>query len=317
MNESNLLPTYKEIFVEIGKQLKLRKATLAKRILLITWPLLLFIIINYLINLTYNFDTFTTEQWLVYLKFSLSYLIPSAIYSIIVRFIFRIEKQIWIDSFFDKRYLKPSESWRISMKLFWPAFSFRVKIWLQFYFIPIVVIITLFVLLIRFSVPIFNSYGGYEVILYTTLISSVVFVIVLIAYGYYLKTKLRYTYFIFLDTFGKSNSYKLMIEEMKKLNSVSKSETFKKSLLLNIGVDSLNSIATLSIESISYGLAQFGNTGKLVGNLMRVYGVEASRQATELGNISAQYILYLFARKEIYGTEQEINENVYKLSNIK
>jgi hypothetical protein len=108
-----------------------------------------------------------------------------------------------------------------------------------------------------------------------------------------------------------------MMEELKKLNSVSKSETFKKSLLLSIGADSLNGIATLAIESISYGLAQFGNTGKLVGNLLKVYGEEASRQATELGNISAQYILYRFARKEIYGTEQEINENIYKLSDTK
>lgn len=317
MNESNILPTYKEIFVEIGKQLKLRKSTLAKRILLITWPLLLFIVVNYILNLTYDFESFTTGQWLVYLKFALPYLLISAVYSITVRFIFRIEKQIWIDSFFDKRDLKPSESWKISMRLFWPAFYFRIKLWLQFYFIPIVVIIALFALLIRFFVPIFNSSGGYEVILYTTLISFVVFVIALIAYGYYLKTKLRYTYFIFLDTFGRNNSYKLMIEEMKKLNSVSKSETFKKSLLLSIGADSLNGIATLAIESISYGLAQFGNTGKLVGNLMRVYGEEASRQATELGNISAQYILYRLARKEVYGTEQAINENIYRLSDTK
>jgi hypothetical protein len=317
MNESNMLPTYKEIFVEIGKQLKLRKATLVKRIFLITWPLLLFVVVNYILNLTFDFESFTTEQWLFYLKFALPYLLLSAIYTVTVRFIFRIEKQIWIDSFFDKRDLKPSDSWRISMKLFWPAFSFRIKLWLQFYFIPIAIIIAVLVLAIQFFVPIFNSSGGYEVILYTTLISFLVFVVALIAYGYYLKTKLRYTYFIFLDTFGKSNSYKLMMEELKKLNSVSKSETFKKSLLLSIGADSLNGIATLAIESISYGLAQFGNTGKLVGNLLKVYGEEASRQATELGNISAQYILYRFARKEIYGTEQEINENIYKLSDTK
>lgn len=315
MNESNILPGYKEIFIEIGKQLNLRKVTLIKRIFLITWPILLFIIANYFINAVYDFDTFTIEQFLIYVKFVSPYLALSIIYTFVIRFIFRIEKQIWIDSFFDKKDLKPSESWKISMKLFWPAFSFRVRIWLQFYFIPTTVIITLFALAILFIVPIFNSPGRYEFIFYAILISSVIFVVALVAYGYYLKTKLRYSYFIFLDSFGKNISFSSMIDEMNKLNDVSKSESFKKSLLISIGVDSVNSIAISVTGLIGSGLAQFGGAGKLAGSLVRAYGEEASRQVAELGNISAQYILYRFARKEVYGTEQEVNEDIYKLYN--
>lgn len=311
MNESNMLPGYKEIFTEIGKQLSLRKTTMIKRIFLITWPILLFIIANYFINAVYDFDTFTPEQFSVYLKFVLPYLVLSIIYTIVIRFIFRIEKQIWIDSFFDKKDLKPSESWKISMKLFWPVFSFRARIWLQFYLFPLVIAIALFVLIIQFILPIFI---GYDMTIYSTLTLSVVFIVSLVVYGYYLKTKLRYTYFIFLDSFGKNVSFGSMIDEMNKLNDVSKSESFKKSLLINIGADSVNSIAISVTGLIGNGIAQFGGAGKLVGNLVRAYGEEASRQVTELGNISAQYILYRFARKEAYGTEQEVNEDIYRLS---
>ena len=68
MNESNMLPGYKEIFTEIGKQLSLRKTTMIKRIFLITWPILLFIIANYFINAVYDFGTFNPEQFSIYLK---------------------------------------------------------------------------------------------------------------------------------------------------------------------------------------------------------------------------------------------------------
>lgn len=201
------------------------------------------------------------------------------------------------------------------MKLFWPVVLFRSKLWLHFYIIPIAVIIALFALMITLILPSFNSPDERIYILYTTLTLFAISTVSLIAYGYYLRTKLRYTYFIFLDFYGKSNSYTLVMEEMKKLNSISKSETFKKSLILGIGSDTLNGIATLAIGSIGNGLAQFGGGGKLLGGLIRAYGEEASRQVTELGNISAQYILYRFARKEVYGTEQEVNENIYQLAN--
>ncbi|MEO8637723.1 MAG: hypothetical protein ABI430_02380 [Candidatus Taylorbacteria bacterium] len=313
ISNTTLPPTYKEIFEEIGRQLKLRKSALFKRILLITWPYLLLIVVSYVLNLIYDFNSFSQDQKFIYFEALAVYLILAVIYSQIIRFIFKIEKQIWIDSFFDKKNLSPSESWKIARKLFWPAIDFRIKLWLQYYFVPIAVIIVAFGLVIMIFVPIFNSSTGYEIILNSSLVLFVVFVIGLVAYGYYLKTKLRYTWFIFLDKFGTDHSYKLMLEEMRKLNNVSKSETFKKSLILSIGANSVNSIAQLAIGSISLGLAQFGNTGKMVGGLMRVYSEEASRQATDLGNISAQYVLYRFARKEAFGSEQEVNENIYKI----
>ena len=313
-NETSLPPVYKEIFEEIGRQLSLRKSALMKRILLITWPYLLLVIVLYIFNEISDFESLPQEQTSLYLKIAIIYLVISGIYSLIIRFIFKIEKQIWIDSFFDRKNLDSSQSWRIARKLFWPALMFRIKLWLRYFSIPIAIIIALFGLAMQFIVPLFNSSDDYLVMLSSSLTLFAVCVIGLVVYGYYIETKLRYSWFIFLDKWGTNHSYKTMLEDLRKLNEVSKSDTFKKSLILNIGADSINSIAQLTIESISFGLSQFGDTGKMVGSLVKIYAQEASRQATDLGNISAQYMLYRFAHKEATGTEQEVNENIYNLA---
>ena len=82
-------------------------------------------------------------------------------------------------------------------------------------------------------------------------------------------------------------------------------------LLTNLGTDSINGIIQMAIGSISFGMSTLGKEGALVGNLVKVYGQEAARQATSLGNIAAMYMLYRFARKELYGQEQSVNEKVY------
>ena len=56
-----------------------------------------------------------------------------------------------------------------------------------------------------------------------------------------------------------------------------------------------------------------GEAGKLLGGITEIYGKELARQATDFGNISAQYILYRFARKELYGEEQVVNDSIYLL----
>lgn len=304
---------YRKIFEEIGQQLKLRKSSLFKRTLIIVCPYLLLIVVSYIFNLIYIFDSLSSEQRANYYGYIIVYLIMSAIWSQTIRFIFKIEKQIWVDSFFDKKNLEPSESWKIAKKLFWPALFFRMKLWLQYYFVPIGIAIAVFSLGIYVFVPNFNNPSGYEFILNTSLVLFLFIVIGIIAYGYYLKTKLRYAWFIFLDKFGTEYSYKIVLEDMKKLNDISKSETFKKSLILSIGANTLNSIAQFAISSMSHSLSRFGDMGKMTGKLISIYGNEASRQVTDLGNISAQYVLYRFARKEAYGVEQEVNENIYNV----
>ncbi len=309
-NNSSLSPSYQEIFQEIGRQLSLRKKILAKRTLLIVWPFLLLIIIFYFFGQKYNLNPFSSNGLSFYSVGYLVAVVLAVIYSSIIRFIFSIEKRIWIDSFFDKKNLEPAQSWRIARTLFWPAFVLRFKICLSYYLIPTVLFIVIFIIGTQ-AIAVVGIQGNSQLLL---IIISILLAALIgfIAYGYYLKTKLRYTWFIFLDKWGANYSYPTFLAEMKKLNEVSKSETFKKSLLANVGTDSINSIAKLAIDSISFGLEQLG--GQVAADIIRVYGNEASRQATDLANISAQYVLYRFALKEVSGGEQEVNDNVYNLA---
>lgn len=313
--DNNSTINYKEILGEIGAQIQLRKSQLAKRILLIVWPYLLFIIIGFIGGSIYDDVSLTDQEKLKFVVVFFALVIASVIYSTIIRFIFNIEKQIWIDSYFDKRNLKPEESWKIAYKLIWPALKFRLKLWFNYYFIPITSAIAICAFAIWIYVKSSDMSKGYESLVIGYFVLFIVFIVGTAIYSYYMRTKLRYTWFIFLDRFGTEKTYRSMIEDMNQLNDISKSETFRKSLIVNIGADSVDGITKIAVGTISYGLSQLGDSGKLLGGILRVYGEEASRQTTDLANISAQYVLYRFARKQAHGNEQEINENVYRLLN--
>jgi hypothetical protein len=237
-------------------------------------------------------------------------LLLMVVYTTVVGFIFEIEKRIWVDSHFDEKSLDQKDSWRIAKALFWPAVVLRVKVALRYYFVPIV---GLFVLLALSIYAVFSYYGNTNNVLLGIVIAFILFLITVAIYGYYLKIKLRYVWFIFLDSYGRNYSYQAVIDEMDALNDIRKSETFKKSLIATIGTDSVNAISQVAIGTITQGLSMLGNTGKLVGSLANVYGKETSKQAADLGNIAAQYMLYRFTIKELYGEEQIVNDELYKL----
>lgn len=301
-------PTYKEILEQVGSQLKKRKNALLKRTLLITWPYIVFMLAVYFFDKYYNIETLPEDQMVTWVLIGISMFLLCLIYTVIVSFIFNIEKRIWIDSYFDHKNLTLSESWRIAKKLFWPAVSFRFKILLYYYLIPFFVLIACTILIA------YNFYGFDESFALIAFITVPVTVIMALIYSYYIKTKLRYTWFLFLDNYNHNHSYSFLITEMKKLNNISKTDTFKKSLVTSLGTDSVNALTQIAVGTIYTGISMFGGeAGKLLGGITEIYGKELARQATDFGNISAQYILYRFARKELYGEEQTVNDSIYLL----
>ena len=304
-------PTYKQLLEEIGKQLSQRKSALLKRVLLITWPFLLLVVTVFVLGKTNSFDGFSYEQMVPWLLPLIIYISLALVYSTVVRFIFDIEKRIWIDSFFDQKNLALSDSWNVAKKIFWEAFVFRLKIFVHYYLAPIVAFILLGAIVMYASTIFFKTIDGRADMVIASLISFAVLLIGFIVYSYYIRTKLRYAWFIFLDRFGPNYSFGSVIEEMHNLNQISKSDTFKKSLVLNIGTDSVNGLAQSAIGIISHGMSNLGEVGNVLGGVLTVYGNEASRQVTDFGNISANYILYRFVRKEAYGNEQDVNEYLY------
>jgi len=308
------VPSYHEIFAEIGRQFQARKTLLFKRVLLIVWPFLLLVIVQYILKNSSYYSTLNAAQQLEFFWGIFAYVFVSLIYTSTVSFIFTIEKQIWLDSFFDKKNLTSAQSWRIAWRLFWPALWFRFRLWFRYFALPTV--IAFIIIFITFKSAFLATYVSrdYDVVLVASVIALVVLAFSLMLYRFYARVVLRYSWFIFLDKFGNADSFHIIIDEMKKLNDVSRSETFRKSLVVNFGTDVARGVVDMAIGSMTGVISGLGGEGgRALGGLINIYTKELNRQVTNLANISARYVLYRFARKQVYGTEQEVNENVYKL----
>ncbi len=310
-----LPPTYKDMLHEIGKQLNMRKSLLLKRVLFIVWPGLLLLIAMYIGNklndqgLLFQYASKTT----LFIAGGI-YVVFAVAYMLIAGFMFEIEKQIWIDSHFDKKDLEPRHSWAIAKKLFWPAFRLRLRIAWMYYLLPTLVCVAV---LVGFGFWATNAnvtatYASNIGIMIAILF--LVFLVFAIIWSYYVKVKIRYAWFVFLDIYkGEPFDTRVVLSQMNALNTASKSASFKKALVAEIGTDSANVIANLAVGAIGFGVSRIPGVGELLGGLTRAYGQELTRQATSLGKISAMYLLYRYARKELFGSEQVSNEYVYQL----
>lgn len=310
-----LPPTYKQMLQEIGKQLNMRKSLLFKRVLFIVWPGLLLLIAMYIGNrlndqgllLQYASKTTLLIAGGIYVAFAVAYML-------IAGFMFEIEKQIWIDSHFDKKDLEPRHSWAIAKKLFWPALRLRLRIAWMYYLLPTLICVAV---LVGFGFWATNAnvtatYASNIGIMIAILF--LVFLVFAIIWSYYVKVKIRYAWFVFLDIYkGEPFDTRVVLSQMNALNTASKSASFKKALVAEIGTDSANVIMNLAVGAIGFGISRIPGVGELLGGLTRAYGQELTRQATSLGKISAMYLLYRYARKELFGSEQVSNEYVYQL----
>lgn len=313
-----LPPTYSEMLKEMGTQLNARKSLLLKRVLFIIWPGLLFLVFMFIGN---KIDEGTQVGNFVesigktgIFVASAVYLLFAIIYMWIAGFLFEIEKQIWIDSHFDRKDLAPKESWNVAKKLFWPAFRLRLRIFWKYYLLPALIFV---LILVGFGFWANNSAISATYQSNTWILAAILFLVFLIAaivYSYYIKVKIRYSWFVLIDMYkGEPFDTRVVLSQMNALNAASKSASFKKALVTEIGTDSAQVIANLAVSTIGFGISQVPGVGQLLGGLTRAYGQELTKQAASLGKISAMYLLYRYARKELFGSEQVNNEYVYGL----
>ena len=318
---ASLSPEYKQILTEIGVQLAYRKGILFERTLLKVWPVVVLLLLGYADE---YFKDFINQNSL-HTHFTILFVFCAifvVFYTTIFGSIIEIEKRIWVDSYFDGKKLNGGQSWKIARRLFWPAFWMYFRIFVRYYLPLVLILIGFLALYIIGGVSLVDKLhylfsplqmAWIQLIL---LILPFLLLIGIFLYSYfYLRVRLRYVWFIFLDTYQKANfSYSVVFEELNKLNSVSKSDSYKKALILNLGTDSVNLVAQVAVGGISYGISQLGKAGEVVGSVVNVVGKEASHQATSFANIAAMYILYRFALEQMYGEDQEVNENIYKLA---
>ncbi|MEI8339896.1 MAG: hypothetical protein WCF94_04525 [bacterium] len=297
---------YQSLISEMGNQIALRKWDLIKRSILISIPFLSFIIVTFIL---FKFSYFGTEEEIksgmidkVHLIYVGIFFVFCGVVDFVLRATFYVEKLIWINSFFDDKKLTLGQSWSISKKMLWSFVFFRFYLICKYYLVPILIYIVASVIL------------GIFIHLGVVILLILALPIIVLIYGYfYLRIKLRFGPFVFLQKYGLGLNYSSLVSEMEKLNDFAGSESYKKALVTNMGTDSLTVITNTVVNSMTSGLSAFkseslGVIGGVIGSVVK----ETSSQALKFANLTVVYILYIQA-KEIAGIDKTANENIYKI----
>ena len=304
---------YKDLMVEAGKQLGLRKKDILKRVILATWPMMIFLpcfVLSIMYFQTHKSDADITRE-APYSAVLVIGAIFAILYGAIIRTIFSTEKRIWIDSFFDQKPLTSQQSWRIARKLFFPSIFFRVNLFLRYYAIVWVVYFgSLTALIVAAVQNIMWPWWLFPLILLG-------FPIVMWIYShYYLQARLRFAWFLFVDTYGMTEgSFRNIVSELNKLNKISTTDSFKKALVAEIGSDSAVIITNTTIGLILNGISLANSkVGAIISSVVRVPAEEMASQSADFAKMAANYLLYRKA-KELAGEEtQFVNEKIYSLA---
>jgi|GEM_PF-6931629 len=310
--KNQLNPKYEELFQLIGSHLNDRKGDLAKRILLISLPLMIIGGTAYVLKESGFINTATEFQQTIVMVAFACFALLSIVYYGVFSFILAIEKRIWIDSTFDNKKIESKESWRLAWKLTLPVIAIILQVFLRYIIPAIVVCVAVFMLMFYVNVLM-----GSKSTFLIYMIQYLVWAAATYAYMYYLiKIKLRFFPFLFIDLYNPAGySAGVLFTELKKLNKISGTEGFKQALLVNVGADSVQALTRLALRSLFNKVSLMGHAGGFLAAVARPLADEANRQYVSYARITAIYIIYREARKELYGEEQHINPYIYSLMN--
>ena len=308
----NVSVSYREILNKIGQQLSLRKNDIFKRIVLISWPFVILAGVLYQIknsNSLHQLIEADPQSFYITMAIVIAILIP---YYYLISFLVSIEKHLWIDSAFDNRAMDSKMSWHIAWKLIFPVIGLSFQVIVRYYLPAIAVVIIGFLGLAYTSskVDLVNFFGN---VMWIPLI-CILLLIVVAVYFYLLRTRLRFIFFLFIDRYNKGDfSYSSLFQEMKKLNEISKTDGFKKALVINFGSDVFYNVSLYVLGVIKSGLDSIGGISGLFGAIAKPFAEESARQIASFARLTAIYLLYSQARFMLYNKPQEENKYIYSL----
>ena len=105
-----------------------------------------------------------------------------------------------------------------------------------------------------------------------------------------------------------------VFDEMAKLNSINRSDAFRKSLAVAFGSGVLQDAAQLATGSVFSQIGRLGKGAKVAGDVASAYSSELIGQTASLVKLAANYVLYQYSREQLYGKSQAVNEHLYALS---
>ncbi len=306
--------SYAEIFKTISKQVSLRKGNLSKRALMVGLPLIVPFV--FLVNADDLLPKVISES-----AESLYYIVVSVFIGLgllwagVTSRIFRVERAIWIDSYFDGVNLTGKQSWKIASKLFWSNVALSLNVFLRYYLWLLVLWIFLIVgfsFLLRADAITFSVwwYMGIVVGIPTSFL----------VYSFYVKIRLRYLIFSFLDLYGTPEfSYRAVFKGAVAINKVTKGDSFQKTLVIMFGSEVVEFLATSAVNSsMRWSVSRMGGVGKAAGD---VAGFATSQVAVALRSYTQDityYAYYRAGRSLLYGgVNQAVNYQVYRLGQEK
>ncbi len=309
-NKNSDVFSYGQIAQEVKNHLKSRSALIFKRSILLSWPALILIgVFSFVGNVRSIMEFFVAYPLLMVLILIL--IVAAVIYTFAFAHILGMEKYVWIDSHFDKIDLSPDESFSIAKRIFWKSFKLKMYLFFRYYFLPLALYFLVFFLGIYLPSEFDMTYNPYWFILMIVVVCPILVYI----FYYYLKIKLRYFWFIFFDNFGNANfSADKIIEEIKRLNNINKSESFKKSIVSSLGIDFSKDMALHSSGFVLSGIfGKAGQVGKALENVGGAYASETASQFASYAKIVANRILYEVAIKELYCVDRIVNKELYSI----
>lgn len=305
-------PNFSTMWADIQTHVGQRKKQLLARSIQIAWPLSVIGFIYWLANNS-------PEEYQGPIAVIGFILFPFALlYYLVMRRIFKIEQLIWVDSYFDGRNLNQIQSWRIAKKLFWQSFRFSLWLGITFFLLPLLILIFFIILSITFIVIISaNSESSVNAMELTgipiiLLLLSPVFLV--LYYNFYLRIKIRYAWFLFIDEYKPQGfSFKDLRKNMNVLNSLRKSEEYKKSLSVFLASDAAGFAIDYAANQGNKILSGLGRGGEAIGSVATPVAKESAKQTVQFSQIVSLYALYRYARWYAFKESQSVNPNIYAL----
>jgi len=302
--------SYPEILQSIGDQLKHRQSSIVKRVALTSLPLIIAVVALIFSDkirqdLHFSDQVFTT--YLVVFGILFLFALP---WAVITNRIFRVERVIWIDSYFDKVALSDNESWRLAIKLFWPNVIISLLIFLRYYLILVVLWIAAFTL---YGFYVSQKMTDFQILVY--IIALIAIPLTFALYSFVVKVRLRYLLFVFLDMYRTPEfSYNSLFKEAIRINRVTKGDAFKKTLVTMLGAEAAeNAINVVASYMISASTSQLGGTGQAAGAAVGMAASEVAVANRDYAEVTTFYIYYQVGRSILYGDSQKVNQNLYSL----
>lgn len=327
-------PSWNEIFQEIGKQLHVRSGLLTKRVLLTSAPALIILFIIQLFAQLSKTSSWFSQPNDAFDQLSIQVIFWGTLSVIIVLFItvilmsiLKIEQIIWLNSYFDGKKLTPQESWRIARKLYWAWSYLQFKLFYRYYLWVVLSAVGSFVLWSYcFIFSDFAKFFSSGLVGFLSAVFIIIIGIGLVVWNRFLKIRLSYVPFLFLDRYQPEKAYSPkfwneFFNESRELINVSKGESFKKNVMMEIGGDVALTFVNHIAGQIQTGFVLTSRVlPPVAGAVLEAVGTTASRAAGEVAyrviyfaKLTGHSLLYHYAFKNIHGKDSVINEYIYSL----